>query len=96
MGQLGRDPEGKYDYAKSMSVRQGIGRDAVEILLAQRVGLSERKAKQLAGHWFDRQYRHGGIEFRRQEYLNGMQRRKAFGVGGLRPVEAPAYMDVAS
>jgi len=77
-------------------VRKGIGRSAVEILLAQRVGLSEREAKQLAGCWFARQYRHGGIEFCRQEYLNGMQRRKAFGAEGLRPVEAPAYMDAAS
>lgn len=79
-----------------MAVRQGIGRSAVESLLVQRAGLSEGRAKQLAGHWFDLQYRHGGIEFRRQEYLNEMQRRKAFGVEGLRPVEAPAYMDAAS
>lgn len=79
-----------------MSVRQGIERDAVENHLVRRASLSRLEAKQLAGHWFDRQYRHGGIEFRRQEYLNGMQRRKAFGVEGLRPVEAPAYMDVAS
>lgn len=78
-----------------MAVRQGIGRSAVESLLVRCAKLSKLEAKQLAGHWFDRQYRHGGIEFRRQEYLNGMQRRKAFGVEGLRPVEAPAYMDAA-
>ena len=76
-----------------IAVRKGIGRSAVEILLAQRVGLSEREAKQLAGCWFDTQYRHGGIDFFRQEYLNEMQRRKAFGAEGLRPVEAQAYMD---
>lgn len=75
-----------------MAVRQGIERSTVESLLVQRAGLSERTAKQLAGHWFDEQYRHGGIKFRRQEYLNEMQRRKAFGVEGLRPVEAPACM----
>lgn len=76
-----------------IAVRKGIGRSAVESLLVRCAKLSKLEAKQLAGCWFDRQYRHGGIEFSRQEYLDGMQRRKAFGVEGLRPVEAPAYMD---
>jgi hypothetical protein len=55
-----------------LAVRRGIGRAAVEELLNSRAGLSRMRARQLAGHWFDTQYRHGGIAFWRQKYLAGL------------------------
>lgn len=76
-----------------IAVRKGIGRDAVRELMVSRAGLTRNAADNLSAHWFSEQYRHGGIEFRRAEYL---QRRKAFGVEGLRPVEAPAILDAVS
>lgn len=52
-----------------MAVRKGISRSQVETLLNTRVGLSAKEAAALAGHWFDAQYRHGGIAVRRADYL---------------------------
>jgi hypothetical protein len=52
-----------------MAVRRGIDQSTVECLLRSRARLTERSAKYLAGHWFSKEYRHGGIEYRRQQYL---------------------------
>jgi hypothetical protein len=52
-----------------MAVRRGIDQSTVECLLHSRARLTERSAKYLAGQWFSKEYRHGGIEYRRQEYL---------------------------
>ena len=76
-----------------MAVRRGIDASTVRELLVTRAGLSGKAAVHLAAHWFSEQFRHGGIEFRRAEYL---QRRKAFGAEGLRPVEAPAISSEAA
>jgi hypothetical protein len=52
-----------------MAVRRGIDRATVERLLHTRARLTERSARFLAGQWFNTEYHHGGIAFRRQEYL---------------------------
>lgn len=51
-----------------MAVRRGLTETEVASLLARRAGLLDKQAAVLARHWFDQQYRHGGIAFRRAEY----------------------------
>lgn len=52
-----------------VAVRRGVTQGATEHLLIERAGLSRKEARNLAAHWFSRQFRDGGIEVRRAEYL---------------------------
>jgi hypothetical protein len=52
-----------------IAVRRGLSPEVVENLLVDRAGLTPRAASCLSAHWFSTQFKHGGIEFRRAEYL---------------------------